>query len=364
VTEIVKQTPLVDKHQAAGGKLVQFGGWELPAQYQGVIAEHKAVRNKAGLFDVSHMGEIKVTGERAVDLLQKVLSNDLTQVAVNQAQYTMMCNQEGGVVDDLLVYRLGENEYLLVVNAVNSKKDYDWIKKRQVADVEIIDQSEETAQLALQGPTSEQILQQLTTADLAEIDYYWFKQEVEVAGVEALVSRTGYTGEDGFEIYCSAEEVEKLWEEMLAVGSDYGLVPVGLGARDTLRLEACLPLYGQEVGPGRNPLAAGLGKFVAFDKATEFIGQSALEKIKKNGCQQKLVGIKMIERGVPRSGYTLVKENKEIGEVTSGTYAPSLEQNVGLGYVDAEQAEVGTELQVKIRDRKCKAEVVDTPFYK
>ncbi|SDC36796.1 aminomethyltransferase [Candidatus Frackibacter sp. WG12] len=364
MSDNLKRTPLYQSHVDTEGKIVEFGGWEMPVQYSGVIAEHQAVRNQAGIFDVSHMGEIRVSGEDALKFLQKLLVNDLSEIEDNQVQYTMMCYPDGGVVDDLLVYRYNEDDYLLVVNASNTDKDYKWIKDKEEQGVRVVNQSDEIAEVALQGPLAEEVLQELTDFDLSTIKYFWFEDSVEIAGVEAIVSRTGYTGEDGFEIYTANEGIEKIWNAILDAGQDKGVVPVGLGARDTLRFEANLPLYGHEIGKEKNPLEAGLRYFVALDKEEEFIGQDALKEIEANGYQRKLVGLEMIDRGIPRDGYDLLKDDEKIGVVTTGSYAPTLDKNVGLGYVKTEYAEEGTEIEVQIRRRKCKAKVVALPFYR
>ncbi|SJZ30414.1 glycine cleavage system aminomethyltransferase GcvT [Selenihalanaerobacter shriftii] len=364
MSDNVKKTPLYQKHVDLGGKMVEFGGWNMPVQYSGVIDEHKAVRNQAGLFDVSHMGEIRVTGSNALTFLQKLLINDLSTIEDNQVQYTMMCYSDGGVVDDLLVYRYNDEEFLLVVNASNIDKDYEWIKEHEEEGVEIINQSTEVAEVAFQGPLAEEVLQELTDFDLSNIKYFWFEDGVKIAGVEVIVSRTGYTGEDGFEIYTANEDIKQVWDAILKTGEDQDVIPVGLGARDTLRFEATLPLYGHEIGKDKNPLEAGLGYFVALDKDVEFIGQKALQEIEENGYERKLVGIEMIDRGIPREGYALLKGEEEIGEITTGSYAPTLDKNVGLGYVKTEYAEVGNELKVQIRRRECKVKVIELPLYK
>ncbi|WP_408955951.1 glycine cleavage system aminomethyltransferase GcvT [Natroniella sp. ANB-PHB2] len=363
MTNTVKKVPLDQTHKELGAKLVDFAGWRMPIQYESIIEEHNAVRNKAGLFDVSHMGEIKVTGDNAFKFLQKILTNDLAKIDDQQIQYTMLCYPDGGVVDDLLVYRFSADEYILVVNAANIEQDYDWIKEQEIAGVEIANLSADIAEVALQGPKAEEILQELTDFDLAEIKFFHFTEQIEVAGVETkFVSRTGYTGEDGFEVYVANQDIKKVWDAILETGEDE-VVPVGLGARDTLRFEANLPLYGHEIGKDKNPLEAGLGYFVALDKK-EFIGQQALQEIEAEGYQRKLVGLEMIDRGIPREGYQLLKDGEIIGEITTGSYAPALEKNIGLGYVKTDYAEVGTEITVQIRRRECKAKLVELPFYK
>ncbi|MFO8060181.1 MAG: glycine cleavage system aminomethyltransferase GcvT [Bacillota bacterium] len=360
----LKKTPLLSRHQKYGGKIVDFGGWALPVQYTGIIEEHRAVRTRAGLFDVSHMGEIRASGPEALALVNYLVTNDMTGMATNQIRYSPMCYPDGGVVDDLLVYKVGEEEYLLVVNAANKDKDLEWIEKWAADfDVEVVDASDETAQLALQGPRSEAILSRLVDADLADMKYFWFLPQVKVAGCETLVSRTGYTGEDGFEIYCAPADAEDLWEAIMEAGREDGLVPVGLGARDTLRFEAALTLYGQELGPDINPLEAGLKYFVKLD-GDDFIGRDALVSARERGVDKTLVGFEMLDRGIPRTNYVIYdEEGDEAGYVTSGSYGPALEKNIGLGFVRPQLARPGTSLQIGVRNRKLEAVVVRTPFY-
>ncbi len=359
----LKRTPLYAVHVELGAKMVEFGGWEMPVQYQGIIKEHQAVRNAAGLFDVSHMGEILVEGPGALGFLQHLVTNDVSKLEIGRAMYTLMVKEDGGIIDDFLIYYLGNNRYLLVVNAANKDKDFAWIKQHLTApDVGVADKSDEYAQLALQGPVAQKVLQSLTSLDLATIKFYRFAIG-SVAEVPCLVSRTGYTGEDGFELYCEPENVVKLWHAILKAGESEGVVPAGLGARDTLRFEAALGLYGHEMTESINPLMAGLGWAVKFDKG-DFIGRDALIKIKEQGVSHKLVGLKMIERGVPRTGYKLQVNGEEIGWITSGNFAPTLNANLALAYVKPEYAAVDTELDVIIRNKPVKAKVVPKPFYK
>lgn len=359
----LKKTPLNQVHRALGAKMVDFGGWDMPVQYSGIIEEHKAVRTKAGLFDVSHMGEIRVKGPDALKFLQKMLSNDLSKVKTYQIQYNILCLPSGGVVDDLLVHKENDNDYLLVVNASNTDKDFKWfLEHKEDEDVEIIDESPETGQIAIQGPLAESILQKLTDVNLADIKFYRYTYG-QVDGVKCLISRTGYTGEDGFEVYCPQEKTVQLWNKLLEVGGD-NILPCGLGARDTLRFEAKLPLYGHEMSEEITPLEAGLGRFVALDKEEDFIGKSALKAQKEAGVPRKVVGIEMLERGIPRAGYAVKKDGKEIGFITTGSYAPSLDKNLGLVLIDSAHADIGTELTVSIRNKDVKAQIVPTPFYK
>lgn len=359
------KTPLYDVHIASGGKIIEFGGWLMPVQYSSILEEHRAVRTAAGLFDVSHMGEVEVSGPNALALLQKLVTNDVARLADGQVQYSPMCYPDGGTVDDLLIYRFAPERYLLVVNAANTAKDVAWITQQaaQFPGTAVNDVSERTAQLALQGPKAQQILQRLTELDLNEIKYYWFRPDVTVAGISTLVSRTGYTGEDGFELYCRPEEVVHLWQELCRAGHDAGLVPAGLGCRDTLRFEACLPLYGHELSAEISPVEAGLGMFVRTEKAS-FLGREVLAAQKQHSPARRIVGFAMIERGVARHGYPIVAGGRNVGYVTTGSYAPTLGQNLGLGLVESDYAAVGREWAVEIRGKLVRAQVIKKPFYK
>ncbi|MBA4535796.1 glycine cleavage system aminomethyltransferase GcvT [Bacillus aquiflavi] len=360
----LKRTPLFDAYKEYGAKTIDFGGWELPVQFSSIKEEHEAVRTKAGLFDVSHMGEIEVKGPDSLNFLQKMMTNDVSKINIGDAQYTAMCYDNGGTVDDLLIYKLADEHYLLVVNAANTEKDYEWLMEHLHGNVKIENVSPEFAQLAIQGPKAEEILQKLTKENLANIRFFKFKQDVLINGKKALVSRTGYTGENGFEIYCSNEDVVSLWHEMLEAGKEDGLVPCGLGARDTLRFEANLVLYGQEISPQITPLEAGIGFAVKVNKEADFIGKQALKEQKEAGVPRKLVGIEMIDRGIPRNGYPVFKADEQIGEVTTGTQSPTLKKNIGLALIKANEAELGTELEVEIRKKRLKAKIIKTPFYK
>lgn len=359
----LKRTPLYEAHIAAGAKMIDFGGWEMPVQYKGILEEHRAVRTAAGLFDVSHMGEIEIKGPTALQTVQHLITNDAAKLATGQVIYSPMCYPHGGVVDDLLVYKLAEDHYYIVVNASNTDKDLEWMQENSLLETTVVNQSAATAQLALQGPKALPVLQRLTGVRLAELGYYRFTRG-KVAGVDCLISRTGYTGEVGFELYCAPEQVRRVWDTILAEGHQgEEVMPIGLGARDTLRFEAGMPLYGHDLGENINPLEAGLGSFVKLDK-DEFIGKSALVLARAMGLKRKLVGIEMVERGIPRGGYVLAVAGKDIGFVTSGTFSPSLGKNLGLGFVPVEMSREGTELQVIIRGKAVKAVVVSTPFYK
>ncbi|KGX90884.1 glycine cleavage system protein T [Pontibacillus halophilus JSM 076056 = DSM 19796] len=362
----LKRTPLFERYKQKGAKTVDFGGWEMPVQFSSILEEHEATRTKAGLFDVSHMGEIHVSGAGAEDFLQSLLTNDIKKLTPNRAQYTVMCYENGGTVDDLIVYKYSDSSYLLVVNAANTDKDFQWVNKHAPSDVSVQDVSGDYVQLALQGPKAEAILQRLTDTKLDEIKFFRFEPQVTFHGVNgtALVSRTGYTGEDGFEIYLSPEGGQKLWDAILAEGETEGVVPVGLGARDTLRFEANLALYGQELSSEITPIEAGIGFAVKTDGDEEFIGKSVLKEQKDNGAKRKLVGIEMIDKGIPRNGYAVFVGEEEIGFVTSGTQSPTLKKNVGLALIQAPYAELGNEVTVQVRKRKLQAQIVRTPFYK
>lgn len=361
----LKRTPLFDVYKEYGGKTIDFGGWDLPVQFSSIKEEHEAVRTKAGLFDVSHMGEIEVKGPDSLAYLQKMMTNDVSKIKNGGAQYTAMCYENGGTVDDLLVYKLEDNHYLLVVNASNIEKDFQWLKDHLEGDVEIENHSEGMAQLALQGPAAEDILQKLSVEhDLSQIGFFKFSEEVDLNGKKALVSRTGYTGEDGFEIYCKSEDAVSLWKDILETGKCAGVIPCGLGARDTLRFEANLALYGQELSSEISPLEAGIGFAVKLNKEEDFIGKEALKQQKESGLPRKLVGIEMIDRGIPRHGYPVFAGDVQIGEVTTGTQSPTLKKNIGLALIDAKETEIGNEVEVEIRGKRLKAVVSATPFYK
>lgn len=364
-TEGLELTPLYDVHIKYGGKMVDFGGWALPVQFSGIIEEHQAVRNQAGLFDVSHMGEIEVTGKKAFDFVQYLVTNNVGRLVDGQVLYTLMCKPDGGIVDDLLVYRLAEDRYLLVVNAANTAKDWEWINSvaRDFDDVTIKNISKEIAQIAIQGPKAQQILQRCTGEDLNEIAFFYARENFPIGKFRALVSRTGYTGEDGFEIYCQRDDAVDIFELLLDAGQEDGLVLAGLGARDTLRFEACLPLYGNELSEDVNPLEAGLSFFVKLKKG-DFVGREAIQKAKDEGLKKRLVGFEMLDRGIARTHYPILVDGKEIGFVTSGSFSPTLGKNIGLGFVASEYAEIGVNIDIGIRNRAIKAQVIPIPFYK
>lgn len=359
----VKKTPLYDAHAAAGGKLIDFHGWMLPVQYGGgILQEHESVRTKAGLFDVSHMGEIEVSGPDSLCFLQWLLINDIA-ARPGKAVYSPMCYPDGGTGDDLIVYKLSDDNYLLVVNASNSDKDFQWIQDNKKGRVSVVKRSDEYAQLALQGPRAKDILQQLVSMDLDSLRTFQFANDAAAAGISLLLSRTGYTGEDGFELYCRPGEVNKLWDLLLEKGGPYGLVPVGLGARDTLRLEADLPLYGQELSETISPVMAGLKRFIKPDKG-DFMGKEPLVGQLKGNIKQRLAGFEMTDRALPRTGYDIYRGAEKAGYVTSGGFFPTLKKNMGLALLDVDCAEEGNTINVKVREGLYAAKIIKLPFYK
>ena len=362
ITTNLKATPLLGLHKELGAKLVPFVGWNMPIQFAGVLSEHICVRERVGLFDVSHMGEIEVKGKDAKKFLQFLLSNNVEKMFDGSILYSLMCYETGGVVDDLLAYRFSENHYFLCVNASNSDKDYDWIARHASSfNVNIKNISSETTQLALQGPDAKNVLQSLCDISLDDLSYYNFRKGM-VNNVESLISRTGYTGEDGFELYLSPEKVSEVFRSLMEQGRSYGIQPIGLGARDTLRIEMGYPLYGNEIDNNPTPLDAGLGWVIKFDKG-EFLGRGSLLKQKEQGSpRRKLVGLKLLTRGVPRAHYQVFKNGESVGEVTSGTFSPTLNTGVGLCYVSSEYSDVGNHLDVKIRDQLVATEVIQLPF--
>ncbi len=363
---MLKKTPLNAVHKQAGARMVDFGGWEMPVQYRGVIDEHLAVRNAAGLFDVSHMGEIEVKGAGALEFIQELTVNDASKLENGQVQYSAMCYSHGGVVDDVTLYRFAAEHYLFCVNASNTDKDFAWmeevLEEGGFADVKLHNASDDFAQLALQGPGAQTILSRLTSADLGRIAYYRFHEGL-VAEVPTIISRTGYTGEDGFELYFPAASAEQVWNALMEVGAEDGLVPVGLGARDTLRLEMAYALYGHELSPEISPLEGRLGWITKLDKPS-FIGRDALVQMKDSGVPRKLVGFVMTEAGIPRAEYPVYCGEKEVGVVTSGTMSPTLRVGIGLALVEAGCDAVDTALQIGIRQRRVGAKVARTPFVK
>lgn len=358
-----KNTALTDHHIALGAKMVPFAGFNMPVQYSGINDEHETVRTGVGIFDVSHMGEFILKGDRALDLIQKVSSNDASKLYDGKVQYAYLPNEKGGIVDDLLTYKIDDRTYLLVVNASNIQKDWDWISKYNTYGVEMKNISDETSLFAIQGPKAAEALQSLTDIELASMEYYTFAKGA-FAGVDnVLISATGYTGAGGFEVYVANENAQQVWDAIMEAGKDFGIKPIGLGARDTLRLEMGFCLYGNDIDDTTSPLAAGLGWVTKFTK--DFVNSENLKKEKESGVSQKLVGFEMIERGIPRHDYAIVDaEGNRIGRVTSGTQSPTLKRSIGLGYVDTAFAKEGTEIFVEIRNQKVKAVVKKPPFVK
>jgi aminomethyltransferase len=357
------KTPLYEKHVSLGAKIVEFVGFLMPVQYTGIIDEHLTVRENAGIFDLSHMGEIYVSGKGAPAALNNLVTNDVEKLKIGKALYTPICTPEGGIVDDVLVYRDADEKYMLVVNASNVKKDYEWIAGRLPKGLEIADRSLETALVAVQGPQSEAIVSEAIAEDLSELRYYEFENAV-IDGVPVRVSRTGYTGEDGFEVYAAAERAGEVWDVLFDLTNGIGGVPVGLGARDTLRLEMKYCLYGNDIDETTTPLEAGIGWTVKFNK-NEFVGKGPLEKQKAQGLKRKLAGFVMVDAGVPRHGFEIINvDGRRIGAVTSGSYSPSLGENIGLGYLDVPHDEVGAEILVDVRKKPRLGRVVETPFLK
>ncbi|RNL92654.1 glycine cleavage system aminomethyltransferase GcvT [Sinomicrobium pectinilyticum] len=359
----MKNTALTDVHIALGAKMVPFAGYNMPVQYEGVNAEHETVRNGIGVFDVSHMGEFFLRGENALDLIQKVTSNDASRLTVGKAQYSCMPNDKGGIVDDLIVYKLGEEEYLLVVNASNIEKDWDWIKSQNTFGADMENVSENYSLLAIQGPKAVEAMQSLTPVDLSAIPFYSFETG-EFAGVkDIIISATGYTGSGGFEIYCKNEDAKQVWDKVFEAGAGFGIKPIGLAARDTLRLEMGYCLYGNDIDDTTSPIEAGLGWITKFTK--DFVNSGALKEQKENGVKRKLVAFELTEKGIPRQGYDIVDgEGKVIGNVTSGTMSPSLGKGIGLGYVPTELAGAGNTIHIQVRKKAIPAVVVKLPFYK
>ncbi|MFH1829680.1 MAG: glycine cleavage system aminomethyltransferase GcvT [Pseudomonadota bacterium] len=356
-----RKTPLYDEHVRLGGKMVDFAGWQMPVQYSGVMQEHRAVRNAAGLFDVSHMGQIEVTGPGATDCVQYLTTNNVKKLIDYQAQYSILCNERGTVIDDIIVYRFNPERYIIVVNASNAQKDFAWCKSHIKGNAQIRDVSDDYALLAFQGPKAAEILSDISDADLTKIATYHFCEGL-VADKKCIIARTGYTGEDGFEIFMSPKDAPIIWQSIIEKGKPLGALPVGLGARDTLRMEMKYSLYGHEITEDTNPLEAGLGWVVKLKPPDDFIGKNAIIKIKEQGPTRSLVGFKMIDAGIPRQGYPIIVAGKKDGIVTSGTMSPTLSCAIGIGFVPTDAGQVGTEISVDIRGLPRKAVVVETPF--
>ena len=359
----MKDTALTSVHEALGAKMVPFAGYNMPVQYEGVNIEHETVRQGVGVFDVSHMGEFLIEGPQALDLIQRVCSNDASKLTIGKAQYSCLPNEDGGIVDDLIVYRVKEDTYLLVVNASNIEKDWNWISSKNTQGATMRNISEDYSLLAIQGPKAVEAMQALTSHDLSEIKFYNFVVG-DFAGIEhVIISATGYTGSGGFEIYCKNSEVKQIWDKVFEAGKAYGIKPIGLAARDTLRLEMGYCLYGNDIDDTTSPIEAGLGWVCKFNKS--FTNSEALEKEKTQGPEHKLVAFELDERGIPRQGYDIVDgQGKAIGRVTSGTMSPSLNKGIGLGYVPAVFAEAGSKINIQIRKNAVPATVVKLPFYK
>lgn len=350
-------------HESLGAKIVPFAGFNMPVQYEGVTIEHETVRNGVGVFDVSHMGEFLLSGENALSLIQKVTTNDASTLTIGKAQYSCLPNNDGGIIDDLIIYKIKEDQYLLVVNASNIEKDWNWITSHNDLGVDMRNLSDDYSLLAIQGPKAIEAMQSLTSVDLASIKYYHF-EVADFAGIEhVIISATGYTGSGGFEIYCKNSEVEQIWNKVFEAGASYGIKPIGLAARDTLRLEMGFCLYGNDINDTTSPLEAGLGWITKFTK--DFVNSENLKKQKETGIQRKLVGFELLERGIPRHDYPIVDKNgSQIGIVTSGTMAPSLGKGIGMGYVTTENAAIDSEIFIQIRNNNVPAKVVKMPFYK
>lgn len=357
----MRKTALTSTHIELGAKMVEFAGYYMPLQYEGLGIEHETVRNAVGVFDVSHMGEFLITGPNALELIQKVSSNDATKLVDGKAQYSCLPNDQGGIVDDLIIYRIQEEKYLLVVNASNMEKDWDWISKHNTMGAEMKDLSMDYSLLAIQGPKAVEAMQSLTSVDLSEIPFYNFKV-ADFAGIEhVIISATGYTGSGGFEIYCKNNEAKQIWDKVLEAGADFGIKPIGLAARDTLRLEKGYCLYGNDINDSTSPLEAGLGWVTKFTK--DFVNADNLKQQKEEGITKKLVGFEMLERGIPRHDYPIVDANgNEIGIVTSGTMSPSLNKGIGMGYVPKELSKPDSEIYIQVRKKHLKAKVVKMPF--
>lgn len=362
MTEKLKRTPLYHIHKQLGARLVEFGGWEMPVQYSSIIDEHLTVRSNVGIFDVSHMGEIEIRGPKSLSLIQKLIANDAAKLVDGQVLYTPMCTETGGIVDDLLVYRFAADRYMFVVNASNLEKGLGWIRAHGETGAEVENRSDETALIALQGRNAPQCLQTLADVDLTALEYYRFTTG-EVAGIPTTISRTGYTGEIGFELYVEAEHSADLWNAIFEEAHAIGGKPIGLGARDTLRLEARLCLYGNDIDEATTPLEAGLRWTVAFNKG-DFIGREALVRQNDEGIKRRLAGFQMLDRSIARAHHAVYREDKRVGEVTSGAPAPSLNCNIGLAYLPIEMSKINSKIEIEIRGRRHPAKVVRTPFYR
>lgn len=355
-----KKTALYEIHVGLGARMVEFGGYLMPVQYRSIKEEHQCVRNSVGIFDVSHMGEFFISGENATAYLQKMTVNDVSKLAPFRAQYSAMCYKNGGIVDDLIVYCFGDH-YMTIVNAANLDKDFNWMQENLMPGVQVDNRSDEFSLIAVQGRNAQATLQKLADIELSEIEFYWFRNG-KLAGADAFIARTGYTGEDGFEVGVRVSHAADVWNAISAAGAEFGIQPIGLAARDTLRMEMKFSLYGNDIDETTNPIEAGLSWITKVDKG-DFIGRDAILKMKEAGPTRKLIGFEMKERAVARHGYAILKDGAEVGHVTSGTFSPSLEKGIGIGYVNLPHNQVGTEIHISIRGKAVPAEIIKTPFY-
>lgn len=361
----MKETPLTQEHINLGARMMEFAGYNMPVSYSGINEEHTTVREKVGLFDVSHMGQFFIEGKEALDLLQKVSSNDASKLVVGQAQYSCFPNDKGGIVDDFIAYKLSDNKYMLVVNASNIQKDFDWISAANSFDAQLTDHSDEMSLLALQGPKADEVLSKLTSVKVDQIPYYYFGVGVVCGIPDVIISGTGYTGSGGYELYIDNKSAVHIWNEILKAGNDEGILPIGLGARDTLRLEMGYCLYGHEINDETSPIEAGLGWITKTKKESDFFSKQTFINQRKEGTTRKLIGFKVNDKRVPRQGYEIVDNDENvIGIVTSGTFSPSLDIPIGIGYIPKSLSKVGSEIGIKIRNKILKAEIIKMPFYK
>lgn len=358
-----KKTPLYERHVSAGARMVPFAGYSMPVQYAGVVEEHRAVRDAVGLFDVSHMGEVFFEGPDAARVVNRIISNDVEALEPGGACYTVMCREDGGIIDDLVVYAFSPKKVMICVNAANREKDFAWMQAQAGGDCDVRDESEEWAQIAVQGPKAAELVKRICVPDPTGLKSYRFL-EGEAAGASAIIARTGYTGEDGFELYVPAPRAAAVWDALVGQGADLGVVPAGLGARDSLRLEMCFPLYGNDISEEDDPYQAGLGWVVKLDKGAGFVGRDALAAIKAEGPSRRLAPIVVPGRGIPRAGYVVKEDDQAVGRVTSGTMGPSVQQGIGLAYVPKAKAKAGTKLAMDVRGRSVEIEVVKRPFWR
>ena len=360
---MAKKTPLYEEHLKTGGKVVDYAGWYLPVEYKGLVAEHEAVRNRVGMFDVSHMGEVTLLGKDARKFADYLTTNNIKTLDNGRVIYGFLCMENGGVVDDLLTYKASEEDIYLVINAGNIDKDVRWIMDHKAGfDVEVTNVSDETGEVAVQGPDAEKTLQKLTSYDLSSIPFFAFVRNVEIAGVDCMISRTGYTGEDGFEVYATREGIVKVWNAVLEAGAEFGIEPCGLGCRDTLRFEAALPLYGHEISEEINPIEAGFKFFVDLEKEDDFIGKKALAAEHAAGPKRKLIGFELLGKGIAREGVRILKDGKDIGYITTGYLSPTLKKSIANALVDSEQAVIDNEVVAQIRNRAVEAKLISKRF--